>query len=187
MHERSSVNPEPWTAGPGWCLGMTDCTGLDGEPVFGHDGLWIGAGAYVRVVPGREVTIAMVGAAGHARAVWQEVSAELLGRFGLRGTGSPVPEPAASVDVERVVGTYRRLSQDLHVALVDGALELTTVPTGVIARMSSPATVPLQPCGDGVFLARASSGVDLPVVFLGAGTRATYLHTGMRVARRDEG
>jgi hypothetical protein len=35
-------------------------------------------------------------------------------------------------------------------------------------------------------MARASTGVDLPVVFLGDGDRATYLHTGMRVARRED-
>jgi hypothetical protein len=28
--------------------------------------------------------------------------------------------------------------------------------------------------------------VDLPVVFLGQGEQATYLHTGMRVARRED-
>jgi hypothetical protein len=27
--------------------------------------------------------------------------------------------------------------------------------------------------------------VDLPVVFLGDGERATYLHTGMRAAKRE--
>jgi CubicO group peptidase (beta-lactamase class C family) len=185
MRERSSTNPEPWTAGPGWCLGMTDCTGADGEPVYGHDGLWIGAGAYVRVVPGRDAVIAMVGAAGHARTVWQEVYSELLTRLGLQGTGLPDPEDGVEVDAERYVGTYRRLSQDVTVAEVNGVLHMTTVPTGVIASLSSPATVPLVPRTRDVFLARASTGVDLPVVFIGDGNRATYLHTGMRVAKRE--
>jgi hypothetical protein len=59
------------------------------------------------------------------------------------------------------------------------------VPTGAIAAVSSPATVRLHPRTTDVFVARAGSGVDLPVVFLGDGEQATYLHTGMRVARRD--
>jgi CubicO group peptidase (beta-lactamase class C family) len=185
MRERSSVNPEPWTAGPGWCLGMTDCTGADGVPVFGHDGLWIGSGAYVRVVPDRDVVIAMVGAAGHARTVWQEVYGELLARLGLQGTGLPEAEPEVSIDASRYVGTYRRLSQEVTVDELDGVLQMTTVPTGVIATLSSPATVPLAPRSHDVFMARASTGVDLPVVFLGDGDRATHLHTGMRVAKRE--
>lgn len=185
MFERSSVNPEPWTAGPGWCLGMTDCTGADGVPVYGHDGLWIGAGAYVRVVPGRDVIIAMVGAAGHARTVWQEVYATLLTRMGLLGTGLPTSEPDLIVEPERYVGTYRRLSQDVTIDEVDGVLQMTTTPTGIIATLSAPNTVPLVPRSPDVFVARASTGVDLPVRFLGDGDRATYLHTGMRVAKRE--
>lgn len=186
MRERSSVNPEPWTAGPGWCLGMTDCTGADGEPVYGHDGLWIGAGAYVRVVPGRDVVIAMVGAAGHARTVWQDVYAELLTGLGLQGTGLPAVEPGVEIEAGRYIGTYRRLSQDVTVDEIDGVLRMTTVPTGVIAALSSPTAVPLLPRSRDVFLARAATGVDLPVVFLGGGDQATYLHTGMRVAKRDD-
>jgi len=185
MMQRSSDNPEPWTAGPGWCLGMTDCTGPDGEPVFGHDGLWIGSGAYVRVVPRHGVVIAMVGAAGHARTVWQEVYAHLLEGLGMRGTGLPVTDPGLRVHHERYVGTYRRLSQDVTVEERDGVLFMTTTPTGVIANLSAPTTVRLQPRANDVFLARATTGVDLPVVFLGAGDRATYLHSGMRVARRQ--
>jgi CubicO group peptidase (beta-lactamase class C family) len=185
MRERSSVNPEPWTAGPGWCLGMTDCTGADGVPVFGHDGLWIGSGAYVRVVPDRDVVVAMVGAAGHARTVWQEVYGELLARLGLQGTGLPEAEPDVVVDASRYVGTYRRLSQDVTVEEHHGVLHMTAAPTGVIAALSSPSTAPLLPRRRDVFIARASTGVDLPVVFLGDGDRATYLHTGMRVAKRE--
>jgi CubicO group peptidase (beta-lactamase class C family) len=185
MREHSSVSPDPWTSGPGWCLGMTDCTGTDGEPTFGHDGLWIGAGAYVRIVPGRDLVIAMVGAAGHARTVWQDVYGQLLADLGMQGTGLPAADPDVVLDASRYVGAYRRLSQDITVDEVDGVLQMTTVPTGVIATLSSPTTVPLVPCSRDVFIARATTGVDLPVVFLGDGDRASYLHTGMRVAKRE--
>ena len=90
-----------------------------------------------------------------------------------------VPQPAL------YVGTYRRLSQDVRVELHDGELTMTSVPTGAIATISSPTTVRLHPRAADLFVARAGSGVDLPVVFLGDGEQATYLHTGMRVARRD--
>jgi hypothetical protein len=83
------------------------------------------------------------------------------------------------------VGTYRRLSQDVRVELHDGELTMTSVPAGAIATISSPTTVRLHPRAADLFVARAGSGVDLPVVFLGDGEQATYLHTGMRVARRD--
>jgi CubicO group peptidase (beta-lactamase class C family) len=185
MFTRSSTNPEPWTAGPGWCLGMTDCTGADGELVVGHDGLWVGAGAYVRVVPGRDVVIAMTGAAGHARTVWQEISTELVVGLGLQPVPQPPVDPAWVPHPARYIGTYRRLSQDVRVELHDGELTMTSVPTGAIAAISSPTTVRLQPRAADVFVARAGSGVDLPVVFLGDGEQATYLHTGMRVARRE--
>lgn len=186
MATPSSVNPEPWTAGPGWGLGLTDCTGPDGVPVVGHDGLWIGAGAYLRLVPSHDVVIAMAGAAGHARAAWQDVARELLGRLGLVPP-SLVPAPPAHVDHTRYVGRYRRLSQDVEVTEVDGGLVMATVPTGVIAATSAPTSVPLVPAGDDVFTARAPTGVDVPVVFLGASGPATFLHTGMRAARRIAG
>ncbi len=185
MFTPSSRNPEPWTAGPGWCLGMTDCTGADGELVVGHDGLWVGNGAYVRVVPGRDVVIAMTGAAGHARTVWQEVSAHLLVRLGLQPVPPPPLDPAWVPDPSRYIGTYRRLSQEVTVDRRDGELLMTSVPTGPIATISGPTSVVLQPRVRDVFVARAGSGVDLPVVFLGDGDRATYLHTGMRAARRE--
>jgi CubicO group peptidase (beta-lactamase class C family) len=185
MATPSSTNPEPWTAGPGWGLGLTICTGPDGTPVVGHDGLWIGAGAYVRMVPSHALAIAMTGAAGHARTVWQDVSREVLGRFGM-SPPALVPDPPSQVDTDRYVGTYRRLSQDVVVARdADGLLTMTTVPTGPIAATSSPATVALHPAGVDVFTARASTGVDLPVVFIGdTDDGARYLHTGMRAARR---
>lgn len=185
MATPSSVNPEPWTAGPGWGLGLTICTGPDGEPVVGHDGLWIGAGAYVRMIPSLGVALAMTGAAGFARTVWQDVSRELLGRLGLEPPAL-VPDPPPSIDVDRYVGRYRRLSQDLTVTSGPDGLTLTSVPTGPIAAVSGVSTVALTPAGPDVFVARASTGVDLPVVFLGGDGPARYLHTGMRAARRIE-
>ncbi len=183
MRTPSSVNPEPWTAGPGWGLGLTICTGPDGTPVVGHDGLWIGAGAYVRMIPSIGVSIAMIGAAGHARTVWQDVSAELLARWGL--TPPRLVETAPPhVDEARYVGSYRRLSQDVVVSSTDDGLVMTTVPTGPIAALSASTSVSLRHVGPDVFVARASTGVDLPVVFLGGEREATYLHTGMRAARR---
>ena len=97
----------------------------------------------------------------------------------------PPLDPAWVPDPARYVGTYRRLSQDVRVELRDGELMMTSVPTGAIAAISSPTTVRLQPRTVDVFVARAGSGVDLPVVFLGDGEQATYLHTGMRMARRE--
>lgn len=183
MRTPSSTNPEPWTAGPGWGLGLTICTGPDGTPVVGHDGLWIGAGAYVRMVPSIGVSIAMIGAAGHARTVWQDVAGELLARWGL--TPPRLVEAAPPrLDEERCVGSYRRLSQDVVISSGDDGLVMTTIPTGPIAALSARTSVPLRPVGPDVFVARASTGVDLPVVFIGGDGPATYLHTGLRAARR---
>ncbi len=185
MVARSAVNPEPWVMGPGWGLGLTICTGPDGEPVVGHDGLWIGSGAYLRLVPGTGLVVAMVGAAGHARAAWQDVAGEVFARVGIEPPRVPPADPAQPFDPARYVGSYRRLSQDIEVtAGPGGTLSMTTVPTGVIAAMSPTTTVPLRPALADVFLARASSGVDVPVVFLGGADRAAYLHTGTRAARR---
>jgi CubicO group peptidase (beta-lactamase class C family) len=187
MATPSSVNPEPWISGPGWGLGLTICTGPDGEPVVGHDGLWIGNGAYVRMVPGRDLAVAMIGAAGHARTVWQDVSSEVFAALGMAVPRPPAADPSLTFDAERYVGTYRRLSQDVEVTLgPDATLQMSSVPTGVLATVSAPSAVTLRPALPDVFLAAATTGVDVPVVFLGDRTRATYLHTGTRAARRVE-
>jgi hypothetical protein len=104
----------------------------------------------------------------------------------MRSTGLPAMDPEVVVHPDRYVGTYRRLSQDVTVEQRAGELRMTSIPTGAIAAMSSTTTVLLQPRQRDVFVARATTGVDLPVVFLGHGDRATYLHTGMRAAKRYE-
>jgi CubicO group peptidase (beta-lactamase class C family) len=191
MRTWSTSCPDPWTAGPGWGLGFTVCTGSDGEPVYGHDGLGVGLGAYLRIVPGRNWAVAMLGAAGHARLVWQEVWPALLADEGMRMPSLPQASITdADVDHGQVIGTYERHSQ--RVEVVDGpdGLLMTSTPTGVLARFSSPVSSALRPVRPGVFAARAATGVELPVVFLDAdgdvvaNGAAAYLHTGMRAAAR---
>ena len=86
---------------------------LEGGRVFGHDGGTIGQSAFLRIVPGAEVAIALLTNGGNTIGLYFEIYRHLLRELaGVEIPAHPLPpaEPA-SIDASRFLGTYAQLGR----------------------------------------------------------------------------
>ncbi|MGK5628973.1 serine hydrolase domain-containing protein [Streptomyces sp. URMC 123] len=188
MRRREVDVPDKWTvSADGWGLGWS-LYDWSGTPGFGHDGASIGQYAYLRVVPGAGVAIALTTNGGGARGLYAALFRELLQEL----AGVTMPDafaPAAvppAVDYAPLVGTYRREGVVITVTEHKGAGHLVYEFVDGMKDFSAPLEIELRPVTETVF---AGSGVGaafsedwMPVVFstLADGTRCCYI--GMRAA-----
>ncbi|MFE3019162.1 serine hydrolase [Streptomyces sp. NPDC059256] len=101
MREPETTRPDidqgaAW--GLGWGLGW-ELFDLPGGTAFGHDGNTIGQGAFLRVVPEREMAVAIFTNGGPSRRVYAEVMGRVLDE--LRGVGLPQPTPGGGCSPAR--------------------------------------------------------------------------------------
>jgi CubicO group peptidase (beta-lactamase class C family) len=174
-----------------WGLGW-EIYDLPGGTVIGHDGDTIGQSAFLRVVPQRDVAIALLTNGGNPIAVYTEIFGDLLRE--LAGVELPTPptppaepEPA---DTRRYLGTYASEITELTVSQDDsGRIWLDETPKGIAAEFGQQVDrkelVPLEP--DTLITVRADHGRHETHVFLGDdGTgRALYIHSGRATRRAD--
>ncbi len=188
MQHRETDVPDRWTvSADGWGLGWT-LYDWDGVPGYGHDGASIGQYAYLRVVPGANVAVALLTNGGGARRLYADLVGELLAE--VAGVTMPAPfgpaEHPPAVDVTPLLGTYRREGVEITVAERAGRAHLVYEFVGGMKDFSPPLRVDLAPLSETVFAGRgagASFVADwMPVVFatLADGTPCVYI--GMRAA-----
>ncbi|MCA1707987.1 MAG: serine hydrolase, partial [Actinobacteria bacterium] len=170
----------PTHVGLGWGLAR-----WDGVKVLSHDGGTLGQQAYLRVVPERNLAIALVTNSGGAPGLPREVAGKLFGE--LAGISIPPPtEPVPDdtpVDHARYTGNYERASQRIEVVERDGQLVAKFIVTGPLAEMIPDPVeeYELLPAGDELFVYRgdgSTSWTPLRFYELDDGTR--YLHAGGR-------
>ncbi|QIQ04681.1 serine hydrolase domain-containing protein [Streptomyces liangshanensis] len=188
MRRREVDVPDKWTvSADGWGLGWTlyDWAGVPG---FGHDGASIGQYAYLRVVPGAGVAVALLTNGGGARGLYGELMRELLGELaGVRMPDAFAPPPRPPVvDLAPFAGVYRREGVVITVGERDGSPHLVYEFVDGMKDFSPPLDVSLVPVSDSVF-AGTGAGPSfsegwMPVVFstLADGTSCVYV--GMRAA-----
>ncbi|MGW3657917.1 serine hydrolase domain-containing protein [Streptomyces sp. NPDC005151] len=172
--------------GTAWGLGW-ELYDLPGGLVFGHDGNTIGQSAVLRVVPGRDLAVAVFTNGGDPKPLREEI----LGRV-LELPGEPVPDPAVRLNARRCVGTYLSSTGETRVGEDEqGRLWLDHVPLGVTAELGDESyrTELVAWRGDSLLPVEPGHG---PVAFLGddGEGRARYLHTGradVRSSRRTQG
>lgn len=160
--------------------------------VIGHDGNTIGQSAFLRLVPERDVAVAIVTNGGLSRRVYTEIAGRVLGE--LAGVGlpaSPVPDVGARVaETSRYVGTYTSSTAETTVSRdTAGRLWLERTPRGAIAELDEAPyrTELVGRRGDTLIPVEPERGVHAPLAFLGddGQGRALYLHTG-RAERRAQ-
>ena len=175
--------PDRWLLGSHWGLGWILSTWGD-QPVFGHDGTTLGQNAFLRVVPGRDLSVCLMTNGGRAP---RELYNDLVGEVATALAGvapKPLPEPTEVALVPAdYVGTYSREGMTYQVEATDEGLQVTMRSTSALA-IQPPVTAPLLPHSSSVLLARLpGAGSLMPVVFFDLdGDR--YLHTGARTTRR---
>ncbi|HEU5033248.1 MAG TPA: serine hydrolase domain-containing protein [Mycobacteriales bacterium] len=185
MREPQVEVPDQFTLGSHWGLGWILMT-WDGQPVYGHDGGTIGQSAFLRVVPGADLSIALLTNGGHTRDLFHDLYTEILAE--LAGIAMPPRlEPPAQppvLDLEQYVGRYVRESVELRIEAVDDHLTLQMKATGALSEAlgndEEPALDAL-PVREDLFVAKQPDDPSwTPVVFFRLADGSPYVHFGAR-------
>lgn len=180
---------DPYTLGQAWGLGWI-LFEWGAEPVIGHDGSTLGQNAFMRLVPGQRLAVALLTNAPGGRAVYERLFDEVLGE--LAGLSLP-PKPAAAVDQSAYAlapfeGVFERLGVRMTVSTVEGRLQLLIDSTGPLAASQPPTPpIPLDAVDASTFVGfMPAAGVDMAVVFsdFDADGRPGWVHMGGRATKR---
>ncbi|GLW30542.1 serine hydrolase domain-containing protein [Actinoplanes regularis] len=164
-----------------WGLGFMLFT-WDGTDVVGHDGGTPGQTTYWRIVPGRDVVIALSVNGGAADALFDDVFPAVLAETtGLRMPPGAVP-PVEPIDAPAVTGTFESPVERYEVTGIDGGLTITTIPRGAAIRFGEqPASARFVPLGGDRFVSvEPAGGAHTVVAFLRNGQ---YLYNGRAIPR----
>src|SRR3984885_1201118 len=163
---------------------------LDGGRVFGHDGGTIGQSAFLRIVPGADLAIALLTNGGNPIGLYFEVYGHLLKELAATEIPAPPPPPAEPqrIDAAKYVGTYinsvgkSEVTQD-----EDGRIWMTDPPLGELAELVGAVerTELVHLEGDTLIPVEPKYGLHLPQVFVGddGSGRALFIHTGRAMRR----
>jgi CubicO group peptidase (beta-lactamase class C family) len=192
MQESQVSVPYLGHLGTSWGLGFERFDLPDGD-VVGHDGGTIGQSAFLRIVPGTGVAVALLTNGGAAIPVYQEIVGRVLSELtGREIPAEPVPmaEPPP-VDASRYAATYTCDVGSLAISQEDdGRIWLDEVPLGELADElgERPARRELVHYDDDTLITRErDGGIHRLYVFLGddgAGHPA-YLHVGRALVRTE--
>lgn len=184
MQERQIELPDLGRMGNAWGLGW-EIYDYPGGPVLGHDGGTSGQAAFLRVVPGPDVAVAVLTNGGNSVALYTEIVERVLPELaGVKVPPLPVPDPAApAVDASRYVGTYSSSVADTVISQdEDGRVWAARTPRIEFAEPGDrPERTRLVAWrADTLLSAEPTHGVYTPHVFLGddGHGHALYLHTG---------
>ncbi|MBM6404536.1 beta-lactamase family protein [Phycicoccus sp. CSK15P-2] len=175
--------------GTSWGLGFERFdtpTGL----LVGHDGTTIGQHAFLRMVPGAGVAVALLTNGGDVVSFYREVVGHVLGMLtDVRLPDLPAPpQDPETVDASRYLGTYSASVFDLTVSQDDdGRIWLDLVPKGDYVELGGQAErTELVHYGDDMLIpVDADRGMYMPHAFVGddGAGHALYLHLGRAVRR----
>ena len=192
MREPQVTLPPLGLMGTHWGLGW-ELFDWPGGLVFGHDGGTVGQSAFLRIVPGQDVAIALLTNGGNPIAVYFEVFRHLLKELaGIDLPATPVPPAdAAALRRDQVRGHLRQLDgQDRdHPGRRRPRLDDRT-PLGELAELigevEKTELVHLE--NDTLIPATPKYGIYLPQVFIGddGSGRSLYIHSGRATRRASE-
>ncbi|MGW9210869.1 serine hydrolase domain-containing protein [Embleya sp. NPDC055664] len=169
-----------------WGLGWILYDWSGGE-VIGHDGGTIGQGAMLRVVPERDVSIALLTNGGALYGVYDLICELLETLADVRPPAPAVPpaEPPA-VDTSYLVGSYASPAQRFDIAETEDGLVVTTQLLGRLGALLGNDTMTMRvvPSNERMLIStEAAGGRHQQFLFLGEGERAEFLHVGRAMRR----
>jgi CubicO group peptidase (beta-lactamase class C family) len=188
MQQRQVTLPYLGVMGDAWGLGW-ELFDWPGGPVIGHDGGTIGQSAFLRVVPGKDVAVALLTNGGDPLALYRAVVGPVMRDLaGIEVPPFPAPNGGpTTVDATRYIGTYASSVAETVVRQdPDGRIWVVRTPKGIAEMFGGPETTELVAFrGDTLLTVEKQHGVHLPHAFVGddGQGRAQYLHTG-RADRR---
>jgi len=191
MREKRVTVPPLGLMGTHWGLGW-ELFDFPTGFVFGHDGGTIGQSAFLRIVPGQNVAIALLTNGGNPIAVYFEVYRHLLKVLAdIDLPANPVP-PAnpERIDAAKYLGTYANSMGKTEITQdEDGRIWMTETPLGelaaLIGEVEKTELVHLE--NDTLIAATPKYGIYLPQVFIGddGSGRSLYIHSGRAIRRAD--
>ncbi|MEO6089116.1 MAG: serine hydrolase domain-containing protein [Umezawaea sp.] len=172
--------PNRWRGPSHWGLGW-ELFDWPGGAVFGHAGATFGQYAYLLVVPGVRVAVALLTNGGDADELYGTVVGELLADLADVEMQRFAPsETPAEVDFTQYLGTYRSEGLDFELTDRDGVLHMSYRWLGETADILPPVELDFVPVSETLFGGRShEDDVWLPLVFYPVGD-TTYLHFALR-------
>jgi CubicO group peptidase (beta-lactamase class C family) len=191
MRDKQATVPPLGLMGTHWGLGW-ELFDFPTGFVFGHDGGTIGQSAFLRIVPGQDVAIALLTNGGNPIAVYFEVYRHLLkvlADIDLPATPVPPATPERT-DAAKYLGTYANSIGKTEITQDDdGRIWMTDTPLGELAELIGEVekTELVRLENDTLIAATPKYGIYLPQVFIGddGSGRSLYIHSG-RALRRAE-
>ena len=156
-----------------WGLGLM-LFDWDGVPVVGHDGSTPGQRTCWRLVPDRDVVVAITTNGGDAPAMIDQVlDTVLAATASVKVPARPTP-PANPVPAEPVAGRFASPAAEYSVKPADGGLDVTYTPKGASKEFEDEPTtmryVPLDAARPDVFIGLEKDEGVFPLI--------TFLHDG---------
>jgi CubicO group peptidase (beta-lactamase class C family) len=189
MRDKQVTVPPLGLMGTHWGLGF-ELFDFPTGFVFGHDGGTVGQSAFLRIVPGKNVAIALLTNGGNPIAVYFEVYRHLLkvlADVDLPDTPVPPANPER-IDAAKYLGTYANSMGKTEIAQDDdGRIWMTETPLGdlaeLIGEVEKTELVHLE--NDTLIAATPKYGIYLPQVFIGddGSGRSLYIHSGRAIRR----
>jgi CubicO group peptidase (beta-lactamase class C family) len=178
--------PDPFPFGPWWGLGII-VADWQGETVYAHDGSTIGQSARLRILPGRNLAIAMLTNGGPSDHLYREAFNVILAELGAPMVPDlPAPDRDLVLDPAHYVGTYERPGSRYEVDAPDGTLRLTLVRDAGHARASGQpvrTAYDLLPIDRTHFLLSPDDPLEDPqtaAIYSGRDGATRFLHTNCR-------
>lgn len=188
--QRAQVALPDIDQGSAWGLGW-ELFDRGGTTLVGHDGNTIGQSASLRLLPERDLVVALLANGGAPHPVFATIVDQVLGELAdLAPRTTPAPTGPAPTASDRYLGRYASSTAITTIHRSDdGRLWLDRVPHGVVAELGDlPYRTELVAWHPDVLLpVEPEGGVRQPVAFLGddGNDRALYLHTGRADRRMD--
>jgi CubicO group peptidase (beta-lactamase class C family) len=176
------MNADHW--GLGWQL-----TDTSAGPMVSHDGGTIGQSAFLRVLPERNIAVALLTNGGDAGGLFVDVVARVLRELaGVELAPRPTPpSDSRTVDASAYVGSYSDTIYDIRISQAeDGRVWLDRVPKDILAEIGEqPLRSELAHLDGSSFIqVEGSLGVHPVYAFVGddAAGHAKYIHYGRVIA-----
>ena len=191
MRVKETEVPPLGVMGTHWGLGF-ELFDFPGGFIFGHDGGTLGQSAFLRIVPGKDLAIALLTNGGNTIGLYFELYTHLLKELAdidLPATPVPPANPER-IDAAKYLGVYANsvgkatVTQDS-----DGRVWMTEEPLGELAELIGEVerTELVRLEGDTLIPVEAKYGIHIPQVFTGddGSGRSLFIHSGRALRRTD--
>lgn len=166
MGKRSFALPVATPVGEGFATGSFTYR-YDGATAYGHDGQTIGQVAGLRIVPERDLVIAITTNRENAAELTESVIDFALRQYGDARVPQveDLPSPALEPEVEFIAGDYSNHTMTAAVTVDDGVARLRLGARTI--EMGNQPAMRLHRIGDGTYrVLAAEHGIDLTFVFM---------------------